>query len=221
MWRKSEDSKLNSSPGASPSPDPSTQPSVAAPATVNRGIKIKGEISGHGDFFIDGAFEGKVHLSDGTFTVGPNATVTAEIEAREIIVRGEVIGSLKARERVHISSTGRLTGDMDTRGIMIEDGAILHSKVAVPHAAPRAAAPPAAVQKVPVPQAAAPKAPSAEAAPIAIPASEIAAPEVLPEAKPVASSEALAEHDQPLRAEVPPRAKRAAASSAPPNSKES
>ena len=149
MWRKSEDNKLNSSAGASTSPDPPPQhPSSAlpsddsaAPATVNHGIKIKGEISGHGDFFIDGAFEGKVHLPDGTFTVGPNATVTAEIEAREIIVRGEVIGTLKARERVHVWSTGKLTGDMDTRGIMIEDGAVLHSKVAVPQTVPQAAVP--------------------------------------------------------------------------------
>lgn len=219
MWRKSED-KSNSSPVASPSPDPgaqhpgaeTTSGSSAAPATVNRGIKITGEISGHGDFFIDGVFEGKVHLSDGTFTVGPNATVTAEIEAREIIVRGEVIGTLKARERVHISNTGRLTGDMDTRGIMIEDGAILHSKVAVPHAAPRAAAPPTA-QEVLVPQAASP-----EAALPAVPASEGEAPEVLPDADPGASPEAFAENDQPS---LPRRAKRAAASAAPPSSKES
>lgn len=225
MWRKSEDSKLNSSPGASPSSEPALQhpatppPSnaSAAPATVNHGIKIKGEISGRGDFLIDGEFEGKVHLSDGTFTVGPNASVTAEIEAREIIVRGEMIGTLKARERVHIASTGRLTGDMDTRGIMIEDGAVLHSKVAVPHAAPRAASPPSPAKRAPVPQAAAPTTLAQEAPPPAAPASGIAVPEALPEAKP-APLEALPENDQPSQ---PTRAKRAAASTSSPSSKES
>ena len=148
MWRKSEDSKLKSSPGASPSTDPSALHSgaalpsdySAAPAGVSHGIKIKGEISGEGNLVFDGEFEGSITLADGTFTVGPNARVTAEIEAREIIVRGEVIGSLKARERVHIWSTGKLTGDLDSRGIMIEDGAVLHSKVAVPRAAHKAAA---------------------------------------------------------------------------------
>jgi cytoskeletal protein CcmA (bactofilin family) len=144
MWRKSEDSEPkstleSSSESKSLSNSLSQQARLAAdasggPATVNRGIIIKGEISGQGDFTLDGVFEGKVRLPDGTFTVGPNAHVTAEIEAREIIVRGEVVGSLRARERVHISSTGRLTGDMDTRGIVIEDGAILHSKVATPRA---------------------------------------------------------------------------------------
>jgi len=42
-----------------------------------------------------------------------------------------VIGTLKARERVQVWSTGRVTGDMETRGIVIEDGAILHGKVEV------------------------------------------------------------------------------------------
>ena len=132
-------------------------------ATVSRGVIIKGEISGQGDFFLDGTFEGKVHLPEGSFTAGPHAHVTAEIEAREIIVLGEIVGTLRARERVHISSTGRLTGDMDTRGIVIEDGAILHSKVA----APRAAVPPPTAEKAAPPQAA--SADSAAASPQASP----------------------------------------------------
>jgi len=161
MWRKSEDTKPAPEPASESKPrsnspaqsaTPSAAPSPMA-ATVSRGVIIKGEISGQGDFFLDGTFEGKVHLPDGSFTAGPHAHVTAEIEAREIIVLGEVVGTLRARERVHISSTGRLTGDMDTRGIVIEDGAVLHSKVATP----RAAASPSAVTKIPVPQAAATK----------------------------------------------------------------
>jgi cytoskeletal protein CcmA (bactofilin family) len=150
MWRKSEDSKPKSSPGVSPSTinemqfvsvssaqHPGTaapQGPVGTPAAVSRGIKIKGEISGHGNLFLEGEFEGKIVLDSGTFTVGPNARVRAEIEAPEVIIRGEVIGTLKSCERVHIWSTGKLTGDMETRGIVIEDGAVLNSKVVVPQA---------------------------------------------------------------------------------------
>jgi cytoskeletal protein CcmA (bactofilin family) len=144
MWRKSDDAKstfesAESKPGSDMLPQSAAAAAAAASSnarvTVNQGIVIKGEITGQGDLIVDGTLEGKVHLPDGSFTAGPNAHVTAEIEAREIIVLGEVVGTLKARERVHISSTGRLTGDMDTRGIVIEDGAILHSKVATPRAA--------------------------------------------------------------------------------------
>jgi cytoskeletal protein CcmA (bactofilin family) len=143
MWRKTEDTKPKPSPGASPSSVSSAQHlgtatpqhSVGTPPAVSQGIKIKGEISGHGDLFLDGEFEGKICLASGTFRVGPNARVRAEIEAPEVIIRGEVIGTLKACQRVHIGSTGKLTGDMETRGIVIEDGAVLVSKVAVPQAA--------------------------------------------------------------------------------------
>jgi cytoskeletal protein CcmA (bactofilin family) len=123
---------------------------------VGHNIKIKGEICGDGDFFLDGEFEGFIRLTGGTFTVGSNARVSAEIEAREVVIRGEVIGSLKSCERVHIWSTGKLTGDMETRGIVIEDGAVLHSKVATPQAKaaeakePETAAPETAAVEPPV-----------------------------------------------------------------------
>ena len=138
MWRKPEENKAQPSPDTSPSgvPSPRHPPAAAppvspnAPAWVSQGIRIKGEISGRGDLFLDGVFEGNIHIADGSFTVGPNARVTAEIEAREIIVHGEVIGTLKG-ERVQVSGTGKVTGDMETRGIVIEDGAVLRSKVQV------------------------------------------------------------------------------------------
>ena len=149
MWRESEDSKLKSRADVSSSPDPSAPraggavPShpFSAPATVSQGIKINGEISSQGDFFLDGMFEGKIHIPEGTFTIGPKARVSAEIEAREIIIRGEVIGTLMAHERIQIWNTAKVTGDMETRGIMIEDGAVLHSKVAVPQPVAQAAVP--------------------------------------------------------------------------------
>jgi cytoskeletal protein CcmA (bactofilin family) len=148
MWAKAENGKQKSSSSASPSPDRSAQQLSAAalpdssrpPGVVSQGIKIKGEISGQGDFFLDGGLEGKVYIPDGTFTVGPNGRVSAEIEAREIIIHGEVIGTLKAHERLQICGTARVTGDMETRGIVVEDGAILHSKVATPEPTSKAGA---------------------------------------------------------------------------------
>ena len=130
MWLKADQSKLSPSPGTLLADD-----SANTFSSLSQGIKIKGEISGQGDLLMDGVFEGKIHLADGVFTVGPNARANAEIEAREIIVRGEVVGTLKARERVQIASTGKVTGDLDTRGVVIEDGAVLHGKVATPQLA--------------------------------------------------------------------------------------
>lgn len=142
MWRKADASKPKAAPAAPPPaqvikappaivPEPKDAAETAAVA-VSHGIKIRGEVSGHGDFFLDGEFEGEIRLADGTFTVGPHAHVHGEIEAREVVIRGEVIGALKSCQRVLIRSTGKLTGDMETHGIAIEDGAVLHSNVAIP-----------------------------------------------------------------------------------------
>ncbi len=196
MWRKSENEKsapdslselkLGSNSMAQSAPA-ATVASSTAPATVNLGIIIKGEISGQGDLFLDGTLEGKVYLPDGSFTAGPHSHVTAEIEAREIIVLGEVVGTLKARERVHISSTGRLTGDMDTRGIVIEDGAILHSKVATP----QSTASQTAAQK-----AEALEVPSADALPEALPKeAETAPPSLAPKESPRAKGASASSGD--------------------------
>ena len=152
MWRKAEANKPQPSPDATPSSVPSLRnPADAAPpvslhatASVSQGIRIKGEVSGQGDLCLDGEFEGKIRITDGSFTVGPNARVSAEIEAREIIIHGEVIGTLKG-EHVRVSRTGRVTGDMETRGIVIEDGAVLRSKVRGRQEAQPAQPPPPAV----------------------------------------------------------------------------
>ena len=167
MWRKAQNSKLESSPGASPSSVSSAQhPGTAGRqdspnAGVSQGIKIKGEISGHGDLFLDGEFEGKIGMASGTLTVGPNARIRADIEAPEIIVRGDVIGTLKGRERVHIWSTGKLIGDIETHRIVIDDGAVLCGTVSDPQASVlEGAAPEVSLgEKDPLPQPSSPEPP--------------------------------------------------------------
>ena len=61
-----------------------------AAACVTQGIKIKGELTGSEDLFIDGQVEGSITLTNSVVTVGPNASVKAEITAREVVVRGRV-----------------------------------------------------------------------------------------------------------------------------------
>jgi cytoskeletal protein CcmA (bactofilin family) len=107
-----------------------------APAFVSKGIQIKGEISGRENLIFDGVFEGKIQFTDGSFTAGLNAHLTADIEAPEIIVHGKVIGTLKAA-RIEVSTTGRVTGNMEANSVIVEDGAVLSSKVEVRRERPR------------------------------------------------------------------------------------
>lgn len=113
-----------------PSVTPSVLPvSPRAAACITQGIKIRGEITGKEDLFVDGALEGKLDLGNASVTVGPNGKVKADISAREIVVRGQVEGKLDGLERVQLWNTGRVEGEVRTEGLTIEDGAMLRGKI--------------------------------------------------------------------------------------------
>ena len=145
MWRKPEDSKP-ASPGAevpATAPEPRVEPAVRTVAgltaevvqpsggTITSTLTIKGEIHGREDLYIDGEVQGTIRLSDGRVTVGPHAKITADVEAREIVVRGKVKGALRGRDRVEVGSTGEVYGDIATTRIAIGEGALVHSKVEI------------------------------------------------------------------------------------------
>jgi cytoskeletal protein CcmA (bactofilin family) len=96
---------------------------------VSQGIKIKGEVTGTEDLFVDGLVEGKITIPNSTVTIGPNSTVKAEITARELVVRGRAEGKFTATERIQLWNTARVHGDLKCERIAIEDGAELSGKV--------------------------------------------------------------------------------------------
>jgi cytoskeletal protein CcmA (bactofilin family) len=102
-------------------------PPLAAPAApaghLTISHTIRGEISGREDLYVDGEVEGKVHLEDAKIVIGPNGRLTADVEAREILVLGKVKGNLHGRDSVTIGRTGHVIGDVVTRYISVEDGA--------------------------------------------------------------------------------------------------
>lgn len=110
-------------------------PIVAAPngvrseACISQGIRIKGEVTGSEDLFVDGVVDGKLSLTNGSLTIGPNGQVKADVIAREVIVRGKVEGKVSGRDKVQLASTGQVNGEVQTDRLAIEDGAMLRGKV--------------------------------------------------------------------------------------------
>ena len=139
MWRK-EDEKSQDSPELSPAFGTGTTATATtatlgkavsgkAPACISQGIRIKGEVTGSEDLFVDGQFEGKLTFSNCSVTIGPNAAVKAEVTGRELIIRGRVDGKLTGSERVQVWHTARVNGDVKADKISIEEGAELHGKL--------------------------------------------------------------------------------------------
>lgn len=143
MWKKDDAksgvSETSAAPATvvatvTPSGGSATSPSLPvsprAAACISQGIRIKGEVSGTEDLFVDGLVEGKLNLTaNSCLTVGPNGMVKADLTAREIIIRGKVEGKVNARDKLQIWSTGQITGEVQTDRLAIEDGALLRGKV--------------------------------------------------------------------------------------------
>jgi cytoskeletal protein CcmA (bactofilin family) len=99
-------------------------------ACISQGIRIKGEVTGNEDLFVDGVVEGKLTLTTNCcLTIGPNGSVKADVVAREIIVRGKIEGKVTGRDKVQLWSTGQVTGEVQTDRLAIEEGALLKGKV--------------------------------------------------------------------------------------------
>lgn len=92
-------------------------------ATIGKSLLLKGEVSGSESLYIDGRVEGTINLPGNRVTIGRNGSVTANINAREVVILGKVRGNLAATDRVEIRSEGSLTGDVVAARIAIEDGA--------------------------------------------------------------------------------------------------
>lgn len=100
-------------------------------ARVGPGLRVQGEISGAEDLQIDGTVDGHVKLGDRRLTVGATAKVTADVEAREVVVFGNVKGNLHAKDRIEIKKDGSVVGDLTTARIMIEDGAYFKGSIEI------------------------------------------------------------------------------------------
>jgi cytoskeletal protein CcmA (bactofilin family) len=98
-------------------------PVTSGSATIGKAVMVKGQIYSREDLYIDGEVEGNVELAEHRLTVGPNGKVKAGIKAREIVALGNIQGNVEATDKVEIRKDARLTGDIKTARIVIEDGA--------------------------------------------------------------------------------------------------
>ncbi|HKV24083.1 MAG TPA: polymer-forming cytoskeletal protein [Candidatus Acidoferrum sp.] len=145
MWKKEDGkspggSEISTAPAAIPvqnssnlpavrDPHPSLSSASAQSASISQGIRIKGEVTGSEDLFVDGHVDGKLSLTNGCLTIGPNGSVKADVTAREVVVRGKVEGKVSGRDKVLLGNTGIVAGEILTDRLAIEDGAMLRGRV--------------------------------------------------------------------------------------------
>jgi len=111
--------------GAAPAAAPRMSYSGAnGTAVLGRSVTVKGQIVSEEDLVIDGDVEGTVEVRDHRLTLGPNGKLRASmVKAKEIVIQGSLNGNVEAKDKVYIRKDATLVGDIQTAGIVIEDGA--------------------------------------------------------------------------------------------------
>ncbi len=94
-------------------------------------LEFDGELRGKEDVVVLGRLKGRILLPENDVLIAENARVEADIQVRDIIVRGEVIGNIAASGRIVIEKTGRLTGDLAGSMVSVEDGARFKGSVKI------------------------------------------------------------------------------------------
>ncbi len=117
-------------PRTTTNPEETTQETIVGPA-----IAIRGRIDGEEDLRVEGRIEGSISLTE-TLYVEPSGVVIAEVEARDVVVSGVIIGDVTAVNSVTLNKGAKLIGNIRAPRLIIADGASFRGDVTMDGDAP-------------------------------------------------------------------------------------
>ena len=87
-----------------------------------KGVYLEGTLRVEGAIHFDGNIDGKLEVSN-TLIVGENGQIKAEVNARNLLNKGEIIGNLHISHESNLQKDSIVKGDINTAHLIIDDGA--------------------------------------------------------------------------------------------------
>ena len=129
-----------------PSMGAMAQASSAKVAMIGQGIIISGDVKADTSMKIEGRIEGRSVQCSQNVEVAETGHVTASIIAKVVQVSGLVSGDIGGSEKVLITRTGRVQGNIIAPRVQLEDGALFRGSIDMNPAEPAGTEKPAAVK---------------------------------------------------------------------------
>jgi len=126
---------------------------AAAPVTpgkvamIGEGISISGDIKAEVNLKIEGQIEGRSIQCTHDVEIAETGHVSASVVAKVVKVSGVVSGDIGGSEKVLISRSGRVQGNIIAPRVQLEDGALFRGSIDMNPAKPAAKEKPAAVKQ--------------------------------------------------------------------------
>ena len=92
---------------------------------------VEGNLKVDGTVRIDGHFRGNIESQGCTMVVGEKAVIEADISVHTVTVNGEVNGNINATERIALSPTARVFGDLHAPEVLIDAGSVLEGRCTI------------------------------------------------------------------------------------------
>jgi cytoskeletal protein CcmA (bactofilin family) len=145
MWNKDE---VEGSVGSQGTPH-NTQ---RAATRIGPSVAIRGTVKGGEDLHLEGRVDGEILAPKNRVVIGKGGKIKADVHASVIEVQGEVRGDLSGSERVVVSATGNVNGNIKAPRVSLENGAQFKGSIDMdPAEAPVVAKPAASERKGPRP----------------------------------------------------------------------
>ena len=90
---------------------------------ISAGTTVKGDIESNSGIRIDGQLTGKLDIK-GKVVIGASGQILGNIICQTLEVSGQIAGNIHAAELVSLKSTARMNGEIVTRKLAIEPGAV-------------------------------------------------------------------------------------------------
>src|SRR5512136_1366789 len=95
---------------------------------IGESILINGSLNGDEDLTVRGRAAGTLTLTK-TLVVEQSGIVKAEVQVRNCVIAGVVVGNVTATESVEITKEGRMVGDIAAPRVIIVDGASFRGRI--------------------------------------------------------------------------------------------
>ena len=106
---------------------PGTPPETVI-SIIGPGMKVVGDCLTDGTVRVEGAVEGSIKAGKAV-VIGRQGSVTGDVHTQDAVVSGKVSGTLVAESRLELQATCQIDGEVRTRRMQLEEGAVLNGTV--------------------------------------------------------------------------------------------
>jgi cytoskeletal protein CcmA (bactofilin family) len=97
---------------------------------VGPSVHVEGDFSSEGNILIKGVVSGNVKTVK-LFTSEKGSKVLANVKAGNAVISGAIKGNVKVEDRLEITASAQIAGDIDCKVLVVEAGALLKGKISM------------------------------------------------------------------------------------------